>query len=159
MSTDIGSQSGRDAALELLAASAYGDQDVSEVIRPAAILDEQAARQVLADLSLNDARSHGVWVAEPGTWRRYDRAWNGADGSPGSAQLVGTIQAIYGTPTRHEITIYRATVTGQAAAEGWTVTSLCDDALKFAGLSLETCPRATLAPPPRPFRFGDAVTP
>jgi hypothetical protein len=153
------SSSGRDAALEMLAASAYGDQDISEVIRPAAILDEEAARQVLADLSMNDARAHGVWVAEPGIWRRYDRSWNGADGSPGSAQLVGTIQAIYGTPTRHEITIYRATVTGPAAAEGWSVTSLCDDALQFAGLSLDTCPRATLAPPPRPFRFGDTVTP
>lgn len=159
MSTDIGA-SGRDAALELLAASAYGDQDVSEVIRPAAILDEEAARQVLAGVSLHDARAHGVWVAEPGTWRRYDRSWNGPEGSsPGSAQLVGTIQAIYGTPTRHEITIYRATVTAQAVAEGWTVTSLCDDALKFAHLSLETCPRATLAPPPRPFRFGDRVDP
>lgn len=139
----------------MLAASAYGDQDVSEVIRPAAILDEQAARQVLADLSLNDARSHGLWVAEPGTWRRYDRPWNGPDGTQGTAQLVGTIQAIYGSPTRHEITIYRATVTGPAAAAGWTVTTLCDDALEPAGLSLATCPRASLAPPPRPFRFGD----
>jgi hypothetical protein len=159
VATDVGSSSGRDAALELLAASAYGDQDISEVIRPAAILDEEAARQVLADLSLNDARANGVWVAEPGTWRRYDRSWNGSDGSPGSAQLVGTIQAIYGTPTRHEITIYRATVTGSAAIDGWTVTSLCDDALQFAGLSLQTCPRAALSPPPRPFRFGDVDAP
>ena len=158
MSTEIGA-SGRDAAFEMLASWASADDDVSEVIRPAAILNEEAARQVLADLSLNDARVHGLWVAEPGTWRRYDRSWNGHDGSPGSAQLIGTIQAIYGTPTRHEITIYRATVTGPAAAEGWTVTSLCDDALQFAGLTLETCPRAALAPPPRPFRFGDRVTP
>lgn len=158
MSTDIGA-SGRDAAFEMLTAWASGDGDVSEVIRPAAILNEEAARQVLADLSLNDARAQGVWVAEPGTWKRYDRTWNGQDGTPGSAQLVGTIQAIYGTPTRHEITIYRATVTGPAAVEGWTVTSLCDDALRFAGLTLDTCPRATLAPPPRPFQFGDRVNP
>jgi len=158
VSTDIGA-SGRDAAFEMLAAWASGDDDVSEVIRPAAILNEEAARQVLADLSLNDARAQGVWVAEPGTWRRYDRTWNGPEGTPGSAQLVGTIQAIYGTPTRHEITLYRATVTGQAAVEGWTVTSLCNDALQFAGLTLESCPRAALAPPPRPFRFGDRVTP
>ena len=154
MSTDIGA-SERDAALEMLAASAYGDDDISEVIRPAAILNEEAARQVLADLSLHDARVQGVWVAEPGTWKRYDRSWNGHDGTPGAAQLVGTIQAIYGTPTRHEITIYRATVTGPAAAEGWTVESLCNDALQFAGLTLDTCPRASLAPPPRPFRFDD----
>ena len=144
---------GRDEAFELLAASAYDDEDLSEVIRPAAILDEEAARQVLAALALEDARAQGVWVAEPGTWRRYDQPWDGPDGTPGVAALLGTIQVIYGSPTRHEITIYRATVTGPAAAAGWTVTSLCDDALQFAELSLETCPRANLAPPPRPFRL------
>ena len=144
---------GRDEALELLAASAYDDADFSEVIRPAAILDEEAARQVLAALALEDARAQGVWVAEPGTWRRYDRPWDGPDGTPGTAALLGTIQVIYGSPTRHEITIYRATVTAPAAAAGWTVTTLCDDALQFAELSLETCPRASLAPPPKPFRL------
>ncbi len=140
-------------ALELLAASAYDDGDLSEVIRPAAILDEEATRQVLTALALQDARVQGVWVAEPGTWRRYDQPWNGADGAAGTASLVGTIQVIYGSPTRHEITIYRATVTGPAAAAGWTVTTLCDDALQFAELSLATCPRANLAPPPKPFRL------
>jgi hypothetical protein len=150
---DVDVDAGRDAAFELLAASAYDDGDLSEVIRPAAILDEEAARQVLSELALRDARAQGVWLAEPGTWRRYDHSWNGVDGSPGTAAVVGTIQVIYGSPTRHEITIYRATVTGPAAAAGWTVTSLCDDALRFAELSLDCCPRASFSPPPRPLRF------
>jgi hypothetical protein len=34
-----------------------------------------------------------------------------------------------------------------------TVASLCDEALQFGGLTLETCPRADLKPPPQPFRF------
>lgn len=153
MSFDVDASDGRDAAFEMLAASAYDDDDFSEVIRPAAILDEEAARLVLASLALHDARMQGVWVAEPGTWRRYDQPWNGPEGTPGTAALLGTIQVIYGSPTRHEITIYRATVTGPAAASGWTVTTLCDDALQFAELSLETCPRASLAPPPKPFRL------
>ena len=153
-SYDVDASDGRDEAFELLAASAYDDDgDLSEVIRPAAILDEEAARQVLASLALHDARMQGVWVAEPGTWRRYDRPWDGPEGTPGTAALIGTIQVIYGSPTRHEITIYRATVNGPAAAAGWTVTTLCDDALQFAELSLETCPRASLAPPPKPFRL------
>jgi hypothetical protein len=152
-SFDVDASDGRNEAFELLAASAYDDGDLSEVIRPAAILDEGAARQVLASLALDDARVQGVWMAEPGTWRRYDQPWNGPDGTPGTATLVGTIQVIYGSPTRHEITIYRATVTGLAAADGWTVTTLCDDALGFAELSLDTCPRANLAPPPKPFRL------
>jgi hypothetical protein len=152
-SFDVDASDGRNEAFELLAASAYDDGDLSEVIRPAAILDEEAARQVLASLALHDARVQGVWMAEPGTWRRYDQPWNGPNGTPGTAVLVGTIQVIYGSPTRHEITIYRATVTGPAAANGWTVTTLCDDALGFAELSLVTCPRANLAPPPKPFRL------
>lgn len=130
----------------------YDDGDISEVIRPSAILNEEAARAVLAELSLNDARVGGVWLAEPSSWRRYDRPWDSAD-NEGSAVLVGTIQVMYGTPTRHEITVYRATVTGEAAAAGWSVTLLCDDALQYAGLTLENCPRANLQPPPQPFRL------
>jgi hypothetical protein len=139
-------------AWEMLAASAYDDGDVTEVIRPAAILDEEAARAVLAELSLDDARAGGLWVAEPTSWRRYDRPWDSAD-DPGESTLVGTMQVIYGSPTRHEITIYRATVTGRAVTAGWSVTSLCDDALRSAGLTLDSCPRASLSAPPRPFRF------
>lgn len=140
------------AALELLA-SMYDEGDITEVIRPSAILNEEAARAVLGELSLNDARAGGLWLAEPSNWRRYDRPWDSPD-NEGSSVLVGTIQVMYGTPTRHEITVYRATVTGAAAAAGWSVTLLCDDALQYAGLTLASCPRANLQPPPQPFRFN-----
>jgi hypothetical protein len=63
------------------------------------------------------------------------------------------MQIAYGTPTRYEITIYRATITKAAADSGWTVTRLCDEAMGLGGLSLRTCPRADLRPPPRPFRL------
>ena len=59
----------------------------------------------------------------------------------------------YGTPTRYEITIYRATVTRRGTELGWSVTNLCDEALGFGGLDLATCPRATLQAPPKPFHF------
>jgi hypothetical protein len=36
-----------------------------------------------------------------------------------------------------------------------TVQSLCDEALQHGGLTLDTCPRADLKPPPLPFRMGD----
>lgn len=140
------------AALELLS-GLYDEGDITEVIRPSAILNEEAARAVLAELSLNDVRAGGVWFAEPSNWRRYDRPWDSPD-REGSSVLVGTIQVMYGTPTRHEITIYRATVTGVAASVGWSVTRLCDDALQYAGLTLDNCPRANLTPPPQPFRFS-----
>lgn len=141
--------------LERLASEAQDEGVVSEVIRPAAILPEQATREVLMQLALNDVRVEGLWQADPAVWRRYDRSWDGEDGGPGSAVLLGTIQVAYGVPTRYEITIFRVTVSEAGDRAGWTVTSLCDEALGYGGLTLATCPRASLAAPPRPFRFRD----
>ena len=72
-------------------------------------------------------------------------------------RLLGTIQVAYGVPTRYEITLFRATITTLGSQTGWTVTDLCNEALGFGKLTLETCPRADLKPPPRPFRFQDAA--
>jgi hypothetical protein len=141
--------------LERLASEAQDEGVVSEVIRPAAILPEGATREVLMQLALNDVRVGGLWQADPAVWRRYDRPWDGEDGGPGSAGLLGTMQVAYGIPTRYEITVFRVTVSELGDARGWTVTSLCDEALGYGGLTLATCPRATLAAPPRPFRFRD----
>lgn len=118
------------------------------VIRPAAVLSESAARGVLTALDRLDVSRGGPWNASPGVWQRYDRPWDGEHGSPGGARLVGTIAAVYGTPSRYELTIYRATVTEHGVAAGWTVESLCDDALQHAGLTLASCPRASMAAPP-----------
>jgi hypothetical protein len=145
--------SGQLEALELLAAQAYDEGTVTEVVRPAAVMPESAARAVLAELALHDVRAGGFWLSSPTSWRRYDRPWNGSDGGLGTAQLVGAIQVAYGTPTRYEITVFRVTVTAVGTASKWTVTSLCNEALGFGGLTLATCPRADLRPPPRPFRL------
>ncbi len=142
---------------ELLVSEANDEGDVTAVIRPAAILPEEAARAVLMEMSVRDVRIGGAWYAEPSVWRRYDRPWDGPDGTPGSAQLIGTIQVAYGTPTRFDITGFRATVTSLGAAHGWTVALLCEEALAYGGLSLSTCPRADLKPPPPPFRFTRAT--
>jgi hypothetical protein len=140
-------------ALEALAANTYGDGAISEVIRPAAVLPEEAARAVLAELALRDVRAGGVWLADPTSWRRYTGPWTDADDPDGRSSLVGSMQIAYGTPTRYEITIYRATISQAAAARGWTVTRLCDEVMGLGGLSLATCPRANLRPPPPPFRL------
>jgi hypothetical protein len=141
--------------LELLVSEAYDEGVVTEVIRPAAILPEDSARAVLMELALRDVRVGGNWQAEPSVWRRFDQPWDGADGGPGTAELLGTVQVAYGVPTRYEITIFRATITKLGTERGWTVTGLCDEALGYGGLTLATCPRADLKPPPKPFRFRD----
>lgn len=143
--------------MEMLAAEVYGDVAVSEVIRPAAVLPESAARSVLVELAYRDVRSGGHWASSPTLWERYDRPWNGPSGaSPGDAFLIGSLQVSYGSPTKYSITVYRATVTTFGQENDWTVEGLCDEALGFAGLSLADCPRADLRPPPKPFRLGDA---
>jgi hypothetical protein len=139
-------------AMEALASHAYGDAAVTEVIRPSAVLPESAARRILAELSICDARSGGLWIADPARWQRYDRPWDGAAGEP-SSRLLGTLQVIYGRPARYEITVFRVTITSAGAAAGWSVTSLCDEAFAYGGLTLASCPRADLAPPPGPFHM------
>ena len=138
--------------LEMLAAEVYDEGVITEVIRPAAVLPEDSARAVLVEMAMRDVRNGGLWAAEPSLWRRYDRPFDGLDG-PGTAELIGTMQVAYGTPTRYEITIYRATITRFGQDHGWTVESLCDEALSFGALDLASCPRASLQPPPRPFRL------
>lgn len=142
---------------DLLTTEPYDEGVVTEVIRPAAVIPEEAARSILMQLALRDVRVGGVWEAEPSLWRRFQNSWNGPGGTAGTAELLGTIQVAYGVPTRYEITVFRVTVTREATAAGWTVTSLCDEALGFGDLTLAQCPRADLAPPPRPFQFRSAA--
>jgi len=128
--------------------------ETSEVIRPAAVLRQLEAKQVLDALSELDVSKGGTWSITPGLWQRYDKAWDGLAGMTGTAKLVGTIATTYGAPTRYDITIYRVTVTAHGQHVGWSVSSLCDDALGHAGLTLDSCTRAELKAPPGadPFR-------
>jgi hypothetical protein len=132
--------------------AAYDDELISQVIRPAAIVPEEAASAILIELSMRNVASGGVWLGEPSRWRRYDRPWPSLT-DPADSQLLGSIQVAYGTPTKYEITIYRVTITRHGHEQGWTVDSLTDEALGFGDLTLAQCPRAQLAATPRPFRF------
>jgi hypothetical protein len=137
-------------AWESLVSEMLDEGVVTEVIRPAAVVPEEAARAILMQLALRDLSLGGVWEAEPALWRRYGAP---ADTEHGARLgLAGTIQIAYGVPTRYEITIYRATITSVGQQLGWSVESLCDEALRHGELSLATCPRADLLPPPQPFR-------
>ena len=130
--------------------------ETTKVIRPAAVLREQEAARLQAALEANDVSRGGVWNVGPGLWQRYDQPWDGVSGMVGASQLMGTVGVVYGSPSRHEITIYRVTVTLAGINAGWTVETLCDDALGFVGLTLDECPRAELSAPPTrdPFHRG-----
>jgi hypothetical protein len=139
--------------LELLRTELEDDGIVTEVIRPAAIIPETAARVIVRELEARSPSAGGAWTTTTRVWNRYQAPGVDALGEP-TSPLLGRMEVAYGTPTRYEITIYRATLTSIGTASGWTVESLCDEPLSFGGLRLATCPRASLRPPPRPFRFG-----
>jgi hypothetical protein len=124
---------------------------MSEVIRPAAIVPEHAARLVLVELARRDLSNGGEWQSEPQLWSRY--AGPVAEDDSGEPELLGTIHVTYGTPTKYEITLYRVSITAAGVTEGWTVASLTDEALGFGGLTLAQCPRATVNEPPQPFQY------
>ena len=123
------------------------------VIRPSAVLPEISARKIVAELEKRDVANGGVWNASVGLWIRYDRAWDGQPSGPGSAVKVGSIGAMYGSPGRYDITIYRASLTQEALEQGWTVDGLVDDALQYGDLTLARCPRTALIAPPEPDPF------
>lgn len=132
---------------------------VQAVIRPAAVLPERAAREILTALHGQDVSRGGIWNTTTTLWQRYDRPWDGPLGSKGASLLIGSIAVVYGTPTRGSITVYRASVTEDGIQAGWTTDSLCDEAFAYAGLNLANCPRAALQPPPQrdPFKVTSAT--
>ncbi|HET7310340.1 MAG TPA: hypothetical protein VFJ17_03350 [Mycobacteriales bacterium] len=135
----------------LIGIEQYDHGVVSEIIRPAAIVPEEAARQILATLQAQSLSKGGCWVATPRQWCRYDTSGVDSLGRP-IGELIGCIEAVYGATTRYEVTLYRVTVTPLGTATGWTVENLCDEPLSYGGLTLATCPRAQMQPPPKPFR-------
>jgi hypothetical protein len=125
---------------------------ITEVIRPAAVVPEAAARAILKRMALLNIYTGGLWLAELNRWVRYDHTWS-APGDPGNAHRLGTLKITYGSPRKYEITIYQVMITQIGADSGCTMQSLCDEALGFGDLTLADCPRAALSAPPKPFRF------
>jgi hypothetical protein len=125
---------------------------IGEALRPAAIVPEEAARSIMVELSAHNVSSGGLWATQPSKWDRYDRPWD-SEQHRGVASLIGSIQIAYGTPTKYDITIYRVTITLHGLQLGWTVPSLCDEALSFGDLTLAQCPRVEMQTPPKPFHF------
>ncbi|MDQ1710497.1 MAG: hypothetical protein QOG49_1882 [Frankiaceae bacterium] len=133
--------------------------EIERILRPAAILKSHAAALIITALERCVVSGGGVWNASTSLWQRYDRPWDGFAGGRGTAELVGSIAIVHDSPVRNEITIYKVTLAETALAAGWTVERLCDDALAWVGLTLASCPRATMAapPPPDPFRARQAA--
>jgi len=133
--------------------------ELERILRPAAVLNTQSAALIVKALERCDVSRDGVWNASTSLWQRYDKPWDGFAGGRGTAELVGSIAVVYDSPVRHEITIYKVTLSEAGRAAGWGVERLCDDALAWVGLTLASCARARMLPPPPqdPFRARSGV--
>jgi hypothetical protein len=124
--------------------------DTDRVIRPSAIVPEQAARQLLAWVAVHDVTHGGVWAHDVGYFKRFSGPFDGVAGMRGSAVLLGTIHVTW---DKYDVTIFRVSITDDGAARGMTVEGLCNELLLHAGHTLATCPRADLPPAPAPDPF------
>lgn len=122
-----------------------------EVIRPAAVLSDTHTRLILAGLAADDVLAGGLWWTRVGVWRRYASPWAPGAQGPGGAVHIGTISCVYDSPARYCVTVFRVSMTAHGLDQGWTTSSLCDEAFRHAGLTLADCPRAALNTAPRPF--------
>lgn len=142
-------------------AQAVARPEADVVIRPAAVLSEGTARELLAWLDANSLAKGGLWNvgSATGIWQRYDKVRTGAFGGRDESQLVGGIYVTYDVPRRHEVVLHRVQITDHGLMLGWTTTKLVDELLGYVGLSLASCPRDTTAPTSYrkdPFRSGNA---
>ena len=120
------------------------------VIRPAAVLQQRAARAIMRWLEDHDVTRGGMWAHDVTYIKRFSGPFDGPSGMRGTAQLLGSIHIVWDS---YDATIYRVSVTDEGVARGLTVDALCDEVLAVAGLTLATCPRAELMPAPMPDPF------
>ena len=132
--------------------------ETERVIRPAAVLPERAAREIMGWLADSDVTRGGCWAHDVSYIKRFSGPFDGPAGMRGSAVLLGSLHITW---DKYTVTIYRVSITDAGVGRGLTVERLCDEVLGVAGLTLASCPRAQLAsaPVPDPFRRPLAVPP
>lgn len=126
---------------------------LSSHVRPALVLPEREARELIAAARLNDVANGGRFSAGPAGIQVWSAPWNGTGGGHGSAEHLGSVDWSYDTPVKHYCTIYRAMVTSAGVAAGETTTSVLARVLALTGVPLEGS-RLSLpqAPARDPFR-------
>ena len=122
-------------------------------VRPALVLAERETREVLAAAAREDVGLGGRFAAGPAGVQVWDGPFNGANGSHGTAQHLGSVDWSYDTPAKHYSTIYRVMVTQAGVDAGETTLSVLTAVLQLAALSADGTRITMAAPPARdPFR-------
>lgn len=128
---------------------------LSSHVRPALVLHERDARQLLDAAASQDVSTGGCFSAGPAGIQVWSGPWDGANGGHGTAVHLGSVDWSYDTPAKHYATVYRAMVTQNGVSGGETTTSVLARVLALTGQPVDgaqlTMPQA---PPRDPFRRG-----
>ena len=126
---------------------------VESQVRPALVLPEREGRALLVAAQRQDVSCGGCYSAGPAGVQVWSGPWEGAGGSHGDAQHLGSVDWSYDTPVRHYITVYRVLVTSHGVAAGETTATILAQVLALAGLGASGEVLSMPVPPPRdPFR-------
>lgn len=121
-------------------------------VRPALVLPEKQARELLAAAQCGEVSRGGAFSAGPAGIQVWSGPWDGVLGTHGSSQHWGSVDWCYDTPTRHYITIYRVMVTAKGAAAGQTTEGMLARVLALGGVALGVQGALPVPPPRDPFR-------
>ena len=122
-------------------------------VRPALVLPEREGRALLAAAQREDVSRGGRFSAGPAGIQLWSGPWEGAGGSRGDAQHLGSVDWSYDTPIRHYITVYRVLVTSSGVTAQHTTSSILEQVLALAGIDARGDVLSLPVPPPRdPFR-------
>ena len=125
---------------------------VASQLRPALVLPEKQARELLAAAERGDVSRGGCLSAGPAGVQVWSGPWDGVLGTHGSSELWGSVDWCYDTPSRHYITVYRVMVTARGAAAGQTTAGLLARVMALGGVVLGQQGSLPLPPPRDPFR-------
>jgi len=125
---------------------------VASQVRPALVLPERQARELLAAAGQGDVSCGGCFSAGPAGVQVWSGPWDGVLGAHGSSEHWGSVDWCYDTPSRHYITVYRVMVTARGAAAGQTTAGLLARVLSLGGVTLGQQGALPIPPPRDPFR-------
>jgi hypothetical protein len=141
------------AATPRLVPGAVAVPALASNVRPALVLRDREARELLAAARAQDVGVGGRFSAGPAGIQVWSGPFDGPNGTHGSAVHLGSVDWIYDTPVRYYATIYRAMVTAQGVATQHTPHTILDSVLTLTGLTVEGTRLTMPMPPPRdPFR-------
>lgn len=107
---------------------------VAEQVRPALVLRERQGRALLAAAAREDVSRGGCLSAGPAGVQVWSGPFDGPDGTPGRAELLGSVDWTYDTPVRHHLTVYRVVVTVAGSALGLRAPDLLRHVLLAGGI-------------------------